>query len=46
LPFLHECITHVATVDAGGFPLGGGIAYRLKAGAVLIRKGPPIVCMA
>jgi adenine phosphoribosyltransferase len=39
LPFLHEHITHVATVDAGGFPLGGGIAYRLKAGVVLIRKG-------
>jgi adenine phosphoribosyltransferase len=36
---LHERITHVATVDAGGFPLGGGIAYRLKAGVVLIRKG-------
>ena len=39
LPFLDENITHVATVDAGGFPLGGGIAYRLKAGVVLIRKG-------
>lgn len=39
LPFLHESITHVATVDAGGFPLGGGVAYRLKAGVVLIRKG-------
>jgi adenine phosphoribosyltransferase len=39
VPFLHERITHVATIDAGGFPLGGGIAYRLKAGVVLIRKG-------
>jgi adenine phosphoribosyltransferase len=38
-PFLHDHITHVATVDAGGFPLGGAIAYRLKAGVVLIRKG-------
>ena len=39
LPFLHDRITHVATIDAGGFPLGGGIAFRLKAGVVLIRKG-------
>ena len=38
-PFEGDHITHVATVDAGGFPLGGGIAFRLKAGAVLIRKG-------
>src|ERR687885_573681 len=38
-PFMHEDITHVVAVDAGGFPLGGGIAYRLKAGSVLIRKG-------
>lgn len=38
-PFLEDGITHVATVDAGGFPLGGGIAFRLRAGAVLIRKG-------
>lgn len=39
LPFEGDRITHVATVDAGGFPLGGGIAFRLNAGAVLIRKG-------
>ena len=32
-------ITHVASIDAGGFPLAGGIAYRLQAGLVLIRKG-------
>lgn len=38
-PFLHDRITHVATVDAGGFALGGAIAYRLKAGVILIRKG-------
>jgi adenine phosphoribosyltransferase len=38
-PFVGDGITHVATVDAGGFPLGGGIAYRLGAGLVLIRKG-------
>jgi adenine phosphoribosyltransferase len=38
-PFAHAGITRVATVDAGGFPLGGGIAYRLGAGLVLIRKG-------
>src|SRR5688500_15213913 len=38
-PFLHDGITRVATVDAGGFPLGGGIAYRLNAGVVLMRKG-------
>jgi len=38
-PFFHDGITHVATVDAGGFPLGGGIAYRLNAGLVLVRKG-------
>jgi adenine phosphoribosyltransferase len=37
-PFESERITHVATVDAGGFPLGGGIAFRLKAGVVMIRK--------
>ncbi|MBV7332314.1 adenine phosphoribosyltransferase [Chloroflexi bacterium TSY] len=38
-PFIDEKITHVATVDAGGFPLGGGIAHRLRAGLVMIRKG-------
>jgi adenine phosphoribosyltransferase len=38
-PFADEGITHVATVDAGGFPLGGGVACRLNAGVVLIRKG-------
>ena len=38
-PFEHDDITHVAAVDAGGFPLGGGIGYRLQAGVVLIRKG-------
>lgn len=37
-PFVHAGITRVATVDAGGFPLGGGIAYHLRAGLVLIRK--------
>ncbi len=37
-PFLHDDITHVATIDAGGFALAGGVAYRLKAGVVLIRK--------
>lgn len=37
-PFLGDGVTHVATVDAGGFPLGGAIAYCLNAGAVLIRK--------
>jgi len=38
-PFASAGITHIATVDAGGFPLGGGVAYRLNAGVVLIRKG-------
>jgi adenine phosphoribosyltransferase len=37
-PFLHDDITRVATVDAGGFALGGGVAHRLHAGVVLIRK--------
>jgi adenine phosphoribosyltransferase len=37
-PFLHEGITRVATVDAGGFALGGGMAHRLGAGLALIRK--------
>jgi adenine phosphoribosyltransferase len=38
-PFVNAGITRVAAVDAGGFPLGGAIAYRLGSGAVLIRKG-------
>jgi adenine phosphoribosyltransferase len=38
-PYLDQAISHVATVDAGGFPLGGAVAYRLGAGCVLIRKG-------
>ena len=38
-PFMDDGITHVATVDAGGFALGGGIACRLNTGVVLIRKG-------
>lgn len=38
-PFVADGITHVATVDAGGFPLGGGIALHLRTGLVLIRKG-------
>ena len=37
-PFVSYGITHVVTVDAGGFPLGGGIAFRLNTGVVLIRK--------
>jgi adenine phosphoribosyltransferase len=36
-PFAHDNITRVATVDAGGFALGG-VAYYLNVGVVLIRK--------
>ena len=38
-PFMQDRISHVATIDAGGFPLGGGIACRLNAGLGLICKG-------
>ncbi len=41
-PFLHAEITRAATVEAGGLPLGGGIAYRLNAGLVFMRKGSRI----
>ena len=37
-PFVHDGITRVATVDAGGLALGGGVAYYLNVGVVLIRK--------
>lgn len=37
-PFAHDGVTRVAAVDAGGFALGGGVAHRLGAGLVLIRK--------
>ena len=37
-PFFLDGITKVAAVDAGGLGLGGGLAYRLNAGLVLIRK--------
>jgi adenine phosphoribosyltransferase len=37
-PFLQHRITRVATIDAGGFALAGGVAHHLGAGVVLIRK--------
>ena len=37
-PFADAGITRVAAVDAGGFAVGGGVAQRLQAGLVLIRK--------
>lgn len=41
-PFVGLGVTHVASVDAGGFALGGGVAHRLHAGVVLIRKAGKI----
>jgi adenine phosphoribosyltransferase len=38
-PFLHMSITKVAALDAFGFALGGGVAHRLSAGLILVRKG-------
>ena len=37
-PFLDANITKVASLDAFGFGLGGGVAYRLQTGLLLVRK--------
>jgi adenine phosphoribosyltransferase len=37
-PFRDSGVTRVATIDAGGFALGGGVAFALGVGVVLIRK--------
>jgi adenine phosphoribosyltransferase len=41
-PFAGEGVTKVAAVESGGLALGGGVAHRLGAGLVLIRKAGKI----
>jgi adenine phosphoribosyltransferase len=41
-PFISDGVTKVATIDALGFALGGGVAHRLDAGLVAIRKAGAI----
>lgn len=45
-PFLEAGITRVAALDAIGFALGGGVAQRLRAGLVLVRKAGKVAWTA